>query len=82
MFLTLERVQRDMFPRAVTLPTMLVASTDSAQIRAKGVQAYGVGMIRDDLSGVHGTDERISVDGLGIFLEYLYRVVVEIAGTK
>ena len=82
MFLTLERVQRDMFPRAVTLPTMLVASTDSAQLRAKGIQAYGIGMIRDDLSGIHGTDERISIDGLGIFLEYLYRVVVEIAGTK
>ena len=25
MFLTLERVQRDMFPRAITLPTMLLA---------------------------------------------------------
>ena len=80
MFQTLERVQAEMFPDAITLPTMLVASTDSAQLRARGIQAYGIGMIRDDLSGVHGTDERLSVDGLGLFLEYLYRVVVEVAG--
>ena len=80
MFQTLERVQGEMFPNAITLPTMLVASTDSAQVRARGVQAYGIGMIRDDLSGVHGTDERLSIDGLGLFLEYLYRVVVEVAG--
>ena len=82
MFLALERVQREMFPDAVTLPTMLVAATDSAQLRANGVQAYGVGMLRDDLSGVHGTDERLSVEGLGLFIEYLYRVVVEVAGAE
>jgi acetylornithine deacetylase/succinyl-diaminopimelate desuccinylase-like protein len=82
MFQTLERVQMEMFPEAITLPTMLVASTDSAQIRARGVQAYGIGMIRDDLSGVHGTDERLSIDGLGLFVEYLYRVVIEMAGAK
>ncbi|MDA1093339.1 MAG: M20/M25/M40 family metallo-hydrolase [Acidobacteria bacterium] len=80
MFQTLERVQAEMFPEAITLPTMLVASTDSAQMRARGVQTYGIGMIRDDLSGVHGTDERLSIDGLDLFLQYLYRVVVEVAG--
>jgi len=82
MFRTLELVQGQMFPDAVTLPTMLVASTDSAQVRAQGVQAYGIGMVRDDLSGVHGTDERLSIDALGLFVEYLYRVVVEVAGTR
>ena len=82
LFHALERVQQEMFPDAVTLPTMLVAATDSAQLRAKGVQAYGVGIIRDDLSGVHGTDERISIDGLGLFIEYLYRVVIDVAGVE
>ena len=82
LFHALEQVQHEMFPDAITLPTMLVAATDSAQLRAKGVQAYGVGMIRDDLSGVHGNDERISVDGLGLFIEYLYRVVVAVAGAE
>ena len=80
LFLALERVQQEMFPEAITLPTMLVAATDSAQLRAKGVQAYGVGPIREDRSGVHGTDEQISIEGLGLFIEYLYRVVVAVAG--
>ena len=79
MFLTLERVQRRMFPEAITLPTMLVAATDSAQLRARGVQTYGIGMIRDERSGVHGTDERVSLEALGVFVEYLYRVVTEMA---
>ena len=82
MFHALEQIQREMFPNAVTLPTMLVAATDSAQLRAKGVQAYGVGMIRDAQSGVHGNDERVWVEGLGLFVEYLYRVVVEVAGAE
>ena len=72
LFHALERVQHEMFPDAITLPTMLVAATDSAQLRAKGVQAYGVGTIRDEQGGVHGTDERISIEGLGL----LYRVPV------
>ena len=79
MFLALERVQRRMFPDAITLPTMLAAATDSAQLRAKGVQTYGIGMIRDERSGVHGTDERVSIEALGLFLEYLYRAVTEVA---
>ena len=81
LFHALEQVQQEMFPGAVTLPTMLVAATDSAQLRAKGVQAYGVGTIQDELSGVHGPDERISIIGLGLFIEYLYRVIVDVAGT-
>ena len=80
LFLALERTQQEMFPDALTLPTMLVAATDSAQVRAQGVQAYGVGMIRDNLSGIHGIDERISLEGLRLFVEYLYRVVVDVAG--
>lgn len=79
MFLALERVQRRMFPEAVTLPTMLAAATDSAQLRASGVQTYGIGMVQDERSGVHGTDERVSLEALGLFVEYLYRVVKEMA---
>ena len=82
LFHVLERTQRELFPQAVTLPTMLVAATDSAQLRAKGIQAYGVGMLRDAESGVHGTDERVSVASLGMFVEYLYRVVIGIAGAR
>lgn len=84
MFRALERAQQKVFPGLVTLPVMLTGATDSAQIRAKGVQAYGVGSIAtdDDRSRIHGNDERMLVEGLGQFLEYLYHAVVDVAGEK
>ena len=80
LFHALEDVQENMFPQAITLPTMLAAATDSAQLRASGIQTYGVGMVQDEQSGIHGSDERVSIDALGQFIEYLYRVVVSVAG--
>lgn len=84
MFAALTRVQRKLFPEGATLPTMNLGATDSAQLRAKGVQAYGVGSAVDEKegTGVHGNDERISVAGLRKFLEYLWAVTVDVAATK
>ena len=80
MFLALERVQKRLFPEAVTLPAMTTGTTDSAQLRAKGVQAYGIGTFGG--SGAHGNDERMPVAGLGALVEFLYNAVVEVAGAR
>jgi acetylornithine deacetylase/succinyl-diaminopimelate desuccinylase-like protein len=84
MFRALESAQAAVFPGAATLPLMLTGATDSAQLRAKGVQAYGLGSVVSDRdrAGVHGNDERLSVEGLGRFVEFIYRAVVEVAGAK
>jgi len=84
MFAALERSQGKVFPGSVTLPIMLPAATDSAQVRAKDVQAYGIGIPRtdDDASRVHGNDERVSVDALGKFVDYLYTAVVDVAAAR
>jgi acetylornithine deacetylase/succinyl-diaminopimelate desuccinylase-like protein len=84
MFQTLERAQKKLFPGAITLPTMLTGATDSAQLRAKGVQCYGLGTIatEEDANRIHGNDERISLAGLRQYLEFLYAVVVDVAGAK
>jgi acetylornithine deacetylase/succinyl-diaminopimelate desuccinylase-like protein len=84
MFLALERGQKRMFPKAITLPTMLTGATDSAQLRAKGVQCYGIGSLatEEDANRIHGNDERISISGLRQFLEFLYDVVVDVAAAK
>ena len=73
-------VQKRLFPQAITLPAMATGTSDSAQLRAKGVQAYGFGSFGS--YGAHGNDERISVRGLGAMVEFLYNAVVEIATTK
>ena len=84
MFRALERAQQRLFPGAATLPMMLTGATDSAQLRAKGVQAYGLGSVSndDDSSRVHGNDERISIAGLGKFLEFVWWAVVEASASK
>jgi acetylornithine deacetylase/succinyl-diaminopimelate desuccinylase-like protein len=83
MFKALERAQASVFPGAVTIPTMLTGATDGAQLRAKGVQAYGVGnYVEDGESRAHGNDERASIEGLGKFLQYLYTAVVDVAAAR
>jgi len=46
------------------------------------VQTYGVGApgTAEDAEGAHGNDERVSVEGLGQYVEFLYHAVVEVAG--
>jgi acetylornithine deacetylase/succinyl-diaminopimelate desuccinylase-like protein len=84
MFLALERGQKRMFPKAITLPTMLTGATDSAQLRAKGVQCYGIGSLatEEDANRIHGNDERLSISGLRQFLEFIYTVVVDVAAAR
>src|SRR5262245_6858565 len=81
MFQALERAQKKVFPGSTTLPVMQTGATDSAQLRAKGVQAYGISIPKtdEDTRRVHGNDERIPVEGVGKFVEYLYTVVTDIA---
>ena len=84
MFQALERAQAKTFPGLTTLPLMLTGATDSAQLRAKGVQAYGLGSVVSarDREAVHGNDERLGVAGLGKFVELLYGAVVDVAGAR
>ena len=84
MFSALERAQKKIWPKAITLPVMQTGATDSAQLRAKGVQAYGIGIPLgdDDLGRIHGNDERISLEALAQFTDYLWTVVTDVAATK
>ena len=80
MFLALERVQKRLFPQAITLPAMATGTSDSAQLRAKGVHSYGIGTFGG--SGGHGNDERLSVQGLGALVEFPYNAIIEVAASK
>jgi acetylornithine deacetylase/succinyl-diaminopimelate desuccinylase-like protein len=84
LFHALERVQRHLFPDAITVPRMTAGATDSAQLRAKGIQAYGIGPVatEEDAARLHGNDERISIEGLRPFLEFVWMVVLEIAAVR
>src|SRR5437867_3541054 len=58
-------------------------ATDGAYLRGKAVQAYGVGSyIENGESLAHGNDERVSLEGVGKFLEFVYYAVIDVAGAK
>src|SRR5262249_51092869 len=84
LYRAMEATAHRMFPQAMTLPDMLTGATDSAQLRARGVQAYGISTPKtdEDARRVHGNDERVSVDGLRTFAKYLHDITVSFAGTK
>lgn len=84
VFRAAEKIQKTVYPDAITVPFMTPGATDSAQLRAKGVQAYGIGVGGTDEDGatIHGNDERISLQSLRQFLDFLWGLVNEIAATK
>ena len=84
LFAAIERAQQKVFPGAATLPQMDAFATDSAQLRAKGVQAYGLSPVTtaEDNSRMHGNDERIEIAGLKGFFELVWTTVVDVAATK
>jgi acetylornithine deacetylase/succinyl-diaminopimelate desuccinylase-like protein len=86
MFQALERTQKRMYPKALTIPTMLTGATDNAQLRGKGVQAYGFGALADesegDLHGAHSDQERVLESSIHQMVQFLWYTVLDIAASK
>lgn len=87
MFRAFEAAQREMFPEAITLPAMLTGATDNAQLRARGVQAYGFGPIIDEKEvagggGAHGDDERLKEDSLYKEVQFIWRSVLPVVSSQ
>jgi acetylornithine deacetylase/succinyl-diaminopimelate desuccinylase-like protein len=86
MFRAFEATQKLMFPGAIVLPSMLTGATDNAQLRSKGVQAYGFGPIINEEDGAAGSahtdDERLKEASLYKEVEFLWRSVIQVAASK
>ncbi|MBS1824474.1 MAG: M20/M25/M40 family metallo-hydrolase [Acidobacteria bacterium] len=86
MWRALEATQRRMYPGAITVPGMVTGSTDLAQLRAKGVQAYGIGPRFDEAEfaehGWHSDVERLSEDSLYGLVQFVWHTVLEVAASK
>jgi acetylornithine deacetylase/succinyl-diaminopimelate desuccinylase-like protein len=85
MFRALESVSRRMF-NAPTLPSMMTGATDNAELRARGVEAYGVGEVVDaaegPLGGAHSDDEHISVRALTTLIQFMWNAVIEVGASR
>ncbi|MDQ6830275.1 MAG: M20/M25/M40 family metallo-hydrolase, partial [Gemmatimonadota bacterium] len=81
MFSAIAATVKALAPSMVTVPYMSTGATDSAQLRAWGMQAYGIlpfPLDQNDEDRMHGNDERIPLASLlfGTKLIYgaMYRV--------
>ena len=87
MFQALERVSKNIYPEATVLPYLLTGATDMNPLRARGVQAYGVGPLGEpgELTsgrGAHGDDERVSEKALSDFVRFQWYAVLEVAASR
>jgi acetylornithine deacetylase/succinyl-diaminopimelate desuccinylase-like protein len=72
---------------AVTLPTMSTGATDMAQLRARGMQCFGIGPATDMEDGpkgfgAHSDQERLLESELHRFVRFNWEVVTDLARAK
>jgi len=83
MYRALEQVSKRMYPGVTVLPMMGTGATDMAQLRAKGVQSYGIGPARteeDSINyGAHSDVERLPEASLYKFVEFTWNAVTAVA---
>ncbi len=86
MFRALEQVSQRLYPGSTTLPAMSTGATDMAQLRARGIQCYGIGPAGTDNDrtnyGAHSDVERLPELSLYRFAEFTWNAVLEVAGSK
>ena len=79
LFRAIERASRERDPNALVTTYMLTGATDRPTYRRVGIITYGVDPFRvessDSQRGVHGNDERVSVENVGFGVKYLYDIL-------
>ena len=70
------------FPNVPVTPYLFQAGTDAAAWRSRGVPVFGIypyPISEEDLSRMHGNDERMSVESLDQGTEMIYNTLLEVA---
>ena len=82
LFRALANQARATFPGAEVTPYLFQAGTDAGAWRSRGVPVYGIypyPITADDLTRMHGNDERVSIESLRQGTEMIYRTLVDVA---
>jgi acetylornithine deacetylase/succinyl-diaminopimelate desuccinylase-like protein len=83
LYRALERQARRTFPGAEVTPYLFQAGTDAGAWRSRDVPVYGIypyPITADELTRMHGNDERVSIDSLRQGTEMIFNTLVEVAG--
>ncbi len=79
LFRAIERAAHERDSTALVTTPMLTAATDRPTYRKLGIITYGFSPfkvpVEDNQKGVHGNDERISIENIGFGVRFLYDVL-------
>jgi len=83
LFRAFEEVLTARHAHAAVLPSMLTGATDSAQLRAAGIAAYGFGpgLVIGDNNGIHGNDEYLRLEPYSEYVRLMWEIVNRIAAS-
>jgi acetylornithine deacetylase/succinyl-diaminopimelate desuccinylase-like protein len=81
LYQALETSAKEVWPNAPVTTYLFQAGTDAGAWRSRGVPVYGIypyPISADDLTRMHGNDERISIDSLEQGTEMIYKTLVRV----
>jgi acetylornithine deacetylase/succinyl-diaminopimelate desuccinylase-like protein len=84
-FHALARQARAAFPGAEVTPYLFQAGTDAVAWRNRRIPVSGIypyPITADELTRMHGNDERVSVESLRAGTEMIYKTLIEVAGRE
>jgi acetylornithine deacetylase/succinyl-diaminopimelate desuccinylase-like protein len=82
LYLAIEKVAQRRDPGCVVTPFLITGATDSRFFRQIGVPCYDFSPVRlsqEDSKLVHGHNERISIENVGLASEVIFEIVTEVA---
>ena len=82
LFRAIEKASAQAEPGSFVTTRMLTAATDRPTYRKLGIITYGVDPFRvsaaESQRGMHGNDERISIENLGFGVRFMYQILVNV----
>jgi len=85
LYRALEKQAKATFPGAEVTPYLFQAGTDAGAWRSRGVPVYGIypyPITADELTRMHGNDEKVSIESLRKGTEMMFNTLVDVAGRK
>lgn len=85
LYRALEKQARVQFPGVEVTSYLFQAGTDARAWRSRGVPTYGIypyAIDAEDLTRMHGNDERVSVESLRQGTEMIFRTLVDVAARQ
>jgi acetylornithine deacetylase/succinyl-diaminopimelate desuccinylase-like protein len=82
LYRALERQAKATFAGAEVTPYLFQAGTDAGAWRNRGVPVYGIypyPITAEELTRMHGNDEKVSIESLRLGTEMIYKTLLEVA---